>query len=545
MLHPPRPTVRLLLAAGLVTALAPAATAQAHTHGHPADHGHATSTVGCSSTNPALLTAAVGHRAAVDSATLSTTAAGTFCDVSAHITVTGARHSVSVINLRLQVPTSWNGRYVQLGGGGFCGTIPTAGGGGDEPLKAGYAVASDDTGHKGNALDASFGFRNDAAQQTWGRLSEHLTALAAKQILRHVAGTVPVRSYFVGCSTGGRQALMLAQRFPTDFDGIVAGAPANRQNYLAPLSQGVRELQNRDATHHVILDAAAATVVQQGVLRACDGTGVGGDTVKDGIIQDPRLCTFDPATLQCPTGVTAGCLSAEQVRVVKEWYDSPRNSRGQELYPGGLPVGSESSWPGYDIGTDASFAGGGAFAEQSLRYLAFPRDPGPDYSLYDFDPTRDAPRLRAMAREYNSDSPDLDAFHAHGGKLILYHGLADPLISPFGTIQYYEDVVHRYGSLTATQRWARLFLLPGVSHCTGGPGPDTVDWLSTIRAWTEQGTAPDRVLASKVVGGTTTMERPVYAYPREAQHIEGKDPNTVDGWTSVLGPRGRQLAVQL
>ncbi|MGN6332181.1 MAG: tannase/feruloyl esterase family alpha/beta hydrolase [Motilibacteraceae bacterium] len=537
--------MRLLLAAGLITALAPAATAQAHTQSHP--HGHPTdrSSVRCASTSPSLLSAAVGHRAAVDSALPATTGGTAYCDVRAHITVRGARHSVSVIHLRLQVPEDWNRRYVQLGGGGFCGSIPTEGQGGDAPLKAGYAVASDDTGHQGNALDASFGFHNDAAQRTWGYLSEHLTAQASQQILRRLAGTRPTHSYFVGCSTGGRQALMLAQRFPADFDGIVAGAPANRQNYLAPLSQGVRELQNRDADHHVILDAAAAIVVQRGVLAACDGTGVGGDTVKDGIVQDPRQCTFDPATLQCPDGVTTGCLSAEQVRVVKEWYDSPRDAQGREFYPGGLPVGSEGSWVGYDIGTDAAFAGGGAFAEQSLRYLAFPRDPGPDYSLYDFDPNRDAPRLRAMAREYNSDSPNLDAFHARGGKLILYHGLADPLISPFGTIQYYEDVVHRYGSLTATERWARLFLLPGVYHCVGGPGPDTVDWLSTIRGWTEHGTAPDQVVASKVVGGVTTMQRPVYAYPMQAQHIEGKDPNSVSGWTPVLGPRGRQLAVTL
>lgn len=546
MLHPPRPSVRLLLAAGLVTALAPAATAQAHTQAHPNGHSTDRSTVRCASTIPSLLSAAVGYRAGVDSATPTSTADGTdYCDVRAHITVRGARHSVSVIHLRLQVPENWNRRFVQLGGGGFCGSIPTEGIGGDAPLKAGYAVASDDTGHEGNALDASFGFDNDAAQRTWGYLSEHLTAQASKQVLRTLTGHRPLRSYFVGCSTGGRQALMLAQRFPADFDGIVAGAPANRQNYLAPLSQGVRELQNRDADHHVILDAAAAAVVQQGVLAACDGTGVGGDTVKDGIIQDPRQCTFDPQTLQCPSGVTTGCLSAEQVRVVKEWYDSPRNTRGQELYPGGLPVGSEGSWPGYDIGSDASFAGGGLFAEQSLRYLAFPRDPGPDYSLYDFDPTRDAPRLRAMAHEYNSDSPDLDAFHARGGKLILYHGLADPLISPFGTIQYYEDVVHRYGSLAATQQWARLFLLPGVSHCTGGPGPDTVDWLSTIRDWTEQGTAPDSVLASKVVKGETTMQRPVYAYPLEAHFTGAGDPNQPAGWTPVLGPRGRQLAVRL
>ncbi|GIF63633.1 hypothetical protein Ais01nite_16680 [Asanoa ishikariensis] len=202
----------------------------------------------------------------------------------------------------------------------------------------------------------------------------------------------------------------------------MAGAPANRQNYLATLSQGVREQQNRDASGNQVVDAAAAAVVGAAVVATCDGV------VKDGVVDDPRTCRFDPAAVACPSGLAApGCLSAAQVAVVKDWYDSPRDNRGHELYPGGLPVGSEGGWVGSDISTDPTrLSGGGAYAEQVLRYLAFPTDPGAGYTLFDFDPSRDAKKLGTMAKVYNADTTDLDAFRKAGGKPMLYHGLADP-----------------------------------------------------------------------------------------------------------------------
>ncbi|WP_327644724.1 tannase/feruloyl esterase family alpha/beta hydrolase [Micromonospora zamorensis] len=523
MLHRLRLLSAVVVAAGLTVAAAPGIA-------------HAKPRLDCSTTAAAgKLSRAVGYPTTVSSATTGATAAATpYCDVRAAITVGADDGSTSVIQLRLQVPTDWNRRYVQLGGGGFCGSIPTAGTSGNGNVDLGYAVASDDTGHVGSGSDASFGLNNKAAQNTWGYLSEHLTALAAKTLLKGMTRHAPAYSYFVGCSTGGRQALIEAQRWPGDFDGIVAGAPANRQNYLAPLSQGVREQQNRDADRNQIVDAAAAAVVNQGVQAACDGV------VKDGVVDDPRACRFDPATLLCPQGAAAaGCLSAAQVAVVKKWYDSPRDNRGRALYPGGLPLGSEGGWVGSDISTSPTgLSGGGAFAEQVLRYLAFPTDPGAGYSLWDFDPSRDAAKLDRMAKVYNADTTDLDAFRRAGGKLMLYHGLADPLITPFGTIQYYEDVVKRYGSLARAQQFARLFLLPGVYHCSGGPGADRVDWLGAIRAWTERGQAPTSVLASKVSGGVTTTERPVYAYPLRAGYDGSGDPNAAVNWKPVLGPRG-------
>ncbi|MEV0425724.1 tannase/feruloyl esterase family alpha/beta hydrolase [Micromonospora sp. NPDC050495] len=526
MLHRFRFLTGLVVAAGLAVAGSPGIA-------------QATPRPDCSTTTPAAaqkLLRAVGYPTTITSLTTGATAAGTrYCDVRASITVGAQDGSTSVIQLRLQAPIDWNRRYVQLGGGGFCGSIPTAGTSGNGNVDLGYAVASDDTGHVGGGSDASFAYNNTAAQNTWGYLSEHLTALAAKAILKELTHHTPAYSYFVGCSTGGRQALIEAQRWPGDFDGIVAGAPANRQNYLAPLSQGVRELQNRDADHRQIINAAAAAVVNQAVLAACDGV------VKDGVVDDPRACRFDPATLLCPAGTTGpGCLSAAQVAVLQKWYDSPRDDQGRELYPGGLPLGSEGGWVGADISTSPTgLSGGGAYAEQVLRYLAFPTDPGPSYALWDFDPSRDAAKLDPMAKVYNADTTDLDAFRKAGGKLMLYHGLADPLITAFGTIQYYEDVVTRYGSLASTQQFARLFLLPGVYHCSGGPGADRVDWLGAIRDWTERGQAPASVLASKVSGGATTMQRPVYPYPLQASYDGSGDPNVAANWEPVPGPRGR------
>ncbi|HEV7712558.1 MAG TPA: tannase/feruloyl esterase family alpha/beta hydrolase, partial [Asanoa sp.] len=385
MLRSFRLVTSLALAAGLVVAVTPGA-AQAHNN---------KPTLDCTTTAAGKVSRAVGYPTTVTSATSATTTATTaFCDVKASITVTAKDHSTSVIQMRLQVPQNWNRRFVQLGGGGFCGSIPTAGTSGNANVDLGYAVASDDTGHVGGSSDASFALNNTAVQDTWGYLSEHLTALASKAILKGMTNKKADYSYFVGCSTGGRQALIEAQRWPNDFDGIVGGAPANRQNYLATLSQGVREQQNRDAAGTQVVDAAAAAVVGQAVVAKCDGV------VKDGVGDDPRTCRFDPATVACPTGAAApGCLSAAQVAVVKDWYDSPRDNRGHELYPGGLPVGSEGGWIGSDISTSPTrLSGGGAYAEQVLRYLAFPTDPGASYALADFDPNKDAKKLDTMAK---------------------------------------------------------------------------------------------------------------------------------------------------
>jgi len=426
------------------------------------------------------------------------TAAG-YCEV------TGA---VGGVHFTLRLPTDWNGRYFQTGCGGFCGAAPIASCG--QALTRGFAVAAEDSGHTGTQGDGSWALDNHRAEIDFGYRSPHVTAQAGKALTERFYGRAPSYSYFQGCSTGGRQALSEAQRYPDDFDGIVAGAPALYQNYLAPLSQGHLETVNRRADGTVILTQAKARVLAAAVLARCDGA----DGKVDGVVGNPDSCTVDPAVIQCPDGTDgATCLTAEQVAVARAFYAPPTDDRGRQLYPAGLERGSEAGWPGYSIGTDAALSGGGNYAQEVLRYLAFPKDPGASYSLLDFDPNRDAVRLTAMAQVYNADNTDLRRFDRSGGKLIVYHGWADPLIAPGGTVNYVRDAMARSGGRAVTEDFMRLFLLPGVYHCTGGPGEDTVDWLTSIQAWVEKGQAPASVTASKLArDGSVTSTRVVPEY---------------------------------
>lgn len=458
----------------------------------------------------------------------------TYCDVTGQI--------ASRIRFEVRAPlTTWNGRYVQVGGGGFCGTIPTQQGSGDTYLNRGAAVASDDTGHVSSPLDADWGYNNEQAQIDWAYLAEHLTSNAAKAVIRALYGQPAAHSYFIGCSTGGRQALMEAQRYPQDFDGIVAGAPANRQNYLAPLSQGYRERVNHTSQQTLILRQPDAQVLQNAVLAKCDAA----DGVTDGVVADPRTCAFDVNTLLCTATNTSNCLTADKIAVIRKWYDDPRNSARTSLYPGGLPLGSEGGWAVNDIAADGpGFSAGGQFADQVLRFLAFPQDPPPSYSLYDFNYDTDPPKLATLAAQYNSDNPDMSAFRDRGGKLMLWHGFADPLITPLATIDYYEAGLSAMGGLEAVQQWYRFFLLPGVYHCSGGPGPGQVDMYSAIVTWVENAQAPAKLIASKRDStGAVTLTRPIYPYPLEARYSGSGDPNLAANFEPVEGPRGRQTAL--
>ncbi|MGY2065408.1 tannase/feruloyl esterase family alpha/beta hydrolase [Blastococcus sp. SYSU DS0619] len=446
-------------------------------------------------------TVKVDHdRAVIDTATVVPAVGSTpeNCDIGGRI---------GDIGFRMQFPTEgWNQRYFQTGCGGFCGYIPIDSCG--DALSRGYAVAAEDSGHQGQS-DGSWAYDDRRAEIDWGYRSPHVVAVAAKQYIQQFYGQAPSYSYFQGCSTGGRQALSEAQRYPDDFDGIVAGAPALYQNYLAPLSQGHLETVNRRDDGTVILPATKAPVVGAAALARCDDL----DGVVDGVIADPEGCDFDPGTLLCPGDVDQPtCLTSAQVEVVEAFYAPPVDERGRELYPGGLVVGSEGGWPGWSIGTDTALSGGGNYAQQVLQYLAFTRDPGPDYSLFDFDPTRDAPKLKSMANIYNADQVNMHRFERSGGKLLVWHGWADPLITPEGTIDYVSKAVAANGGRAATEDWMRLFLLPGVYHCAGGPGEDTVDWLTAIERWVEHGEAPDQVTASKLAGGDVVSTRVVQEY---------------------------------
>ncbi|NHI17682.1 tannase/feruloyl esterase family alpha/beta hydrolase [Microbacterium excoecariae] len=406
------------------------------------------------------------------------------------------------VGFTVQLPTdTWNGRYFQTGCGGFCGYVPI-----DScaaPLAAGFAVAAEDTGHADPTGGAEWGAMDADARADWGYRSPHLLAVSAKQIIHEAYGASASASYFQGCSTGGRQALSEAQRYPDDFDGIIAGAPALYQNYLAVLSQGGYERINRRDDGTAILTAEAVDTLAAAVQDACGGV--------DGVVADPMGCDFSPETLTCVDGAAADCLSPEQVDVVQRLYAPPVADDGTVLYPAGLPLGSESLWMGMAVGTDEAYSGGGGYAQNVLRYLAFPESPGAEYALTDFDPSTQYRELDAMAEVYNADDADLSEFAASGGKLILYHGLADALITPYGTVEYLEAVADKMGAGTV-DNFARLFLLPGVSHCTGGPGEDTVDWLGSLVDWVENDSAPTQVEATKLTAGEIASARTVAAY---------------------------------
>jgi hypothetical protein len=436
------------------------------------------------------------------------------------------------ITMDLRAPfEGWEQRYAQVGGGGFCGTVPTATGGFEPYLARGTAVASDDTGHVSSPFNADWALGNPQSQVDWAHLSEHLVRGASHALLADLYGSAPATSYFLGCSTGGRQALMSAQRYPDDFDGIVAGAPANRQSYLAVLSQGYRERVNHDAAGLLVLREPDAALAASAVLERCDGL----DGLEDGVLGDPRQCPLDPAELLCEQGQSEGCLDAAKVEVLRRWYDDPRDSAGTSMYPGGIPRGSEAGLNLTNIGGDGrAYSFGGMFADQVLRYLAFPQDPPPTYSLEDFDFDTDRELLRPQAEAlYNADDPDMSAFRDSGGKLLLWHGFADPLITPLATIQYYEDGVAAMGGLDDVQQWYRMFLPPGVYHCSGGPGPDGLDWFAAIVAWVEDGVPTASVLAT---GNGVT--RPVFPYPLTARY-SGGDPALASSFAAVPAPRGR------
>lgn len=430
-------------------------------------------------------------------AATSTTPA--YCDILGYV--------APQIQFEVRLPlATWNGDFFQTGCGGFCGSIPISSC--SASLSSNFAVAAENSGHVGT--DGLWAFNNRSAEIDFGYRSPHVVALASKALIKEFYGQGPHYSYYDGCSTGGRQALSEAQRYPHDFNGIVAGDPAMQQNYLAPISQGWVERVNRDKNGNLILTDSQLPLIHNAVLAACDGI----DGHLDGVLDDASKCHWSPTTLTCKANEDPTlCLTPAQVKVAEDFYSGPKNSRGQVLMPG-LPLGSELGWAGTDIGTNTTLSGAGGFATQVLRYLAFQKDAGPTYDIDDFNLNTDIPKLDYMAKIFNATNPDLTAFKAAGGKLILYHGGADPLISPQDSVNYFNDVQKVMGGTNKTGSFFRFFVLPGVFHCTGGAGADTVNWMSYIQAWVEGGTAPASITATKVANGTVTMTRVLRPYPQ-------------------------------
>jgi hypothetical protein len=446
-------------------------------------------------------------------------AAGTtpeYCRVDGHVATPG-----NTVNFRLGLPAMWNGKFVFEGVGGFGGAIGSLKAG----LDHGYASASTDTGHQGTAIDASWGLNNPAKRIDYAYRGTHVTAVAAKAVSQTYYGAAPRHAYFNGCSNGGRQALMEAQRYPEDFDGIIAGDPS-----FGMLGQIRRTLmaQTMLSSAEHLLSTAKISLLAKAVLASCDAR----DGLADGLITDPRACTFRPETLKCAGADGPDCLTKAELETVSTIHGDLPGPNGRVLR--GFPLGHEdgaSGWQAWVTGAvdperrpDGTLAfasrppAGFSFQDGYLRYLAFEQSDGTfDWRTFSLD--RHASKLQPFGETFSPTNPDLSALKNRGGKLLLYHGWADPALSAFGTVAYYEDVVKKAGGRRQSDQFVELFMVPGMHHCQGtGPGPNTFDMLSALDTWVEKGSAPARVVASHATAGVVDRTRPLCPYPQVARY---------------------------
>jgi len=398
------------------------------------------------------------------------------------------------VHFELRMPVAvagWNERFLMQGCGGLCGRV--SGAPCDDALARDYAVVVTDMGHVAPPYQALWAYRNRGAEIDFAYRATHVVTVAAKRLIEAYYGRAPRWSYFRGCSTGGRQGLVEAQRFPHDFDGIIAGAPILNETGTAALHLIWSGMANLDATGRAILSADDVAAVHATVIGACDEL----DGVKDGMIEDPRACDWQRALTTCDDGPGGeGCVSRAGLGALRKLYEGPSNSAGERLLPGGLMPGSEYEWVPNFVGRDgpAVFHPDGPI-RQLYQYLLFYDDPGPGHSAREFDFDLDPPRLALMETFYSALNPDLRRYRDRGGKLMVYQGWDDVEATPLNTIDYFETMQATMGGAAPTGEFARLFMLPGVAHCRRGPGADTVDWLTALEQWVEEGAAPDAVVA--------------------------------------------------
>lgn len=443
-------------------------------------------------------------------------AAGTrpqYCRVDGHVAVPG-----NEVNFRLGLPDGWNGKFLFQGVGGLGGTIANL----DSSLTRGYAAASTDTGHVSS--DTTWG-GNRAKEIDYGYRGTHVTAVASKAIASAFYAKPVQYAYFNGCSNGGRQAMMEVQRYPDDFDGVIGGHPATG----TPMQVGRAIVyQHMLASPDNYLSPEKVEVLSKATLAACDAT----DGLTDGLISNPLACRFSPETLTCTGADGPDCLTAGQVTTVKKVY-SGATANGQP-FAYGFPPGHEggtSGWSQWIAGAvppvkqeDGSLAYSGprlpagyGLMDQNFRFLALDSD-DPAYSWKVLNLDRDLPRLKTMTEILSPLDPDLRPFKKSGGKLIMYHGWSDPGISAAGTVAYYEQMVKAVGGQNDADAFARLYMVPGMHHCGGGPGPNSFDMLPVLESWVEKGVVPASVIASRVVDGQTERTRPLCPHPQVARY---------------------------
>jgi Tannase and feruloyl esterase len=460
----------LLLASG--AALALAAPFAAHAETSCADLAHAS----------------LPHAEVTDAKSVAIKG-GQACDL--HVTSRPTADSEIKIEVMIPQGSAWNGKFVQVGNGGLAGSIPAA------QVKArvdeGYAAAGTDDGHGGNGRTATWALGHPQKIKDFGTRSLKETTDVGKLLVKTQKGEAPKRSYFVGCSAGGREALMEAQRFPDDFDGIVAGATANYNT----LSTGGRAyMQQMLAKPGGYLATPQLQLLQETALKQCADGGA--------FIRDQLACHFDPAVLKCKAGQTDGCLTTPQIASAKAIY-SGRMVGGKSMFPGYMP-GAEAmrgGWQAWNTGASQATweeSSGHAISSQFLKYFVYD-DPSFDFLKMDLGPKYDRDRQKTAA-VLDATNADLTPFKSHGGKLIQYHGWNDPAIPPLGSVKYHDAVVAKTKDAAS---FYRLYMIPGMLHCQGGAGPGTVDWLTILDRWVEAKTAPHEVSASNSSGATQLL----------------------------------------
>jgi Tannase and feruloyl esterase len=443
-----------------------------------------------------------------------------FCLVSGYVAPT--------IRFELRLPThSYTGRYLQGGCGGNCGVIvgrmmPAC----EEALAFGgaFAVGFEDSGHVGG--DGVWALGGEQVRIDFAYRAAHAFAQAAKAIIAAYYGTGPAYAYFEGCSDGGREGMSETQRYPRDFNGVIAGSPA--LEITEAMERFIWETHfGHDAQGAAVFNPQSLQTLHEAVLESCDAL----DGLKDGQIDDPRRCHFDPGSLLCAVGASVGCLGEAQVAAARRFYAGPSDAAGVMLYPGGEPYGSELTWSGRGAVSEA----GRPMLSEMVGLMAYqgqlPEGTTVDTWKFDLPTFRELQRRGAI---YDTASPNLDAFRAAGGRLMLWYGAADPAAGVYGVPDYYQQLQERYHGLAATQDFVRLFVVPGVYHCFGGYVPYQEDYLGALVRWVELKETPRSLMASARLADGTVRRRPVYAYPAQARYIGSGDINDPENFRAEL-----------
>ncbi|MDP9170787.1 MAG: tannase/feruloyl esterase family alpha/beta hydrolase [Acidobacteriota bacterium] len=423
----------------------------------------------------------------------------------------------------IKLPSEWNDRFQMVGNGGTAGTISL--GPVDNAVRKGFAASSTDTGHNATKEPlATFAYvtpENPNGHRKlidFAYLSVHETAALSKRVIQAYYGAAPKYSYWVGCSTGGRQGLQEAQRYPDDFDGLVIGAPGvsltgnvTRRLWIGQAQVGAGAIP-----------AEKLPVLTKAIYEKCDAL----DGLKDGLIDDPRACPFDAArdVAKCAGADGPDCFTSAQIDALKKIYGGPRDSKGRQIFPGEL-VGSEPVWPDNFIPPSKTVL---PRSESQMKLAMLNPPPGPswDFTMFNFD--TDPQKVAEAAAILNPQNPDLAPLKKRGGKIVQYAGWADQQVNPQPGIDYYNAVSKRLGA-AETRDFYRMFMVPGMFHCNGGPGCGSVDWLTVVMDWVEQGKAPAQIVGAHVENGKTTRTRPLCPFPQVARY---KGTGSIDEATS-------------